>query len=217
MVAEPVSEAREEILRRVRVALSDVEPGEAATVERTYRRVDSRGQDELVELLRERVNDYAAQARLLDAQEDIAGAVARACETWGVGRLAVPAELPAAWRPDGVDLIEDRGLSAPELDRVGAALTGCAAAIAETGTLLLDGRGECGRRALTLVPDHHICVVRAEQVRGGVPEGLAAVAEAAGQGAPITMISGPSATSDIELERVEGVHGPRHLVVLIVR
>jgi L-lactate dehydrogenase complex protein LldG len=212
-----MNEARDEILRRVRVALRDVEPGEDVEVQRSYRRADSRPQNELVELLRERVNDYAAQARLLDGEAELAAAVAVACEAWGVSRLAVPADLPAAWRPDALEVIEDRGLSAFELDGIGAALTGCAAAIAETGTLVLDGRGECGRRALTLVPDHHICVVRAEQVRGGVPEGVAAVAQAASQGAPITMISGPSATSDIELERVEGVHGPRHLLVLIVR
>jgi L-lactate dehydrogenase complex protein LldG len=212
-----MNEAREEILRRVRVALRDVAPGEDVAVQRSYRRTDSRPQNELVELLRERVNDYAAQARLLDGEAEVAAAVAVACKAWGVSRLAVPADLPAAWRPDALEVIEDRGLSALELDGIGAALTGCAAAIAETGTLVLDGRGECGRRALTLVPDHHICVVRAEQVRGGVPEGLAAVAEAAVQRAPITMISGPSATSDIELERVEGVHGPRHLLVLIAR
>lgn len=212
-----MTEARDEVLRRVRLALRDVEPGEDIALERSYRRADARPQNELVELLRERVNDYAAQARVLDGEAEVAAAVAGTCEAWGVDRLAVPAELPDAWRPDALEVVEDRGLSVLELDGIGAALTGCAAAIAETGTLVLDGRGECGRRALTLVPDHHICVVRAEQVRGGVPEGIAAVAQAASERAPITLISGPSATSDIELERVEGVHGPRHLVVLIVR
>jgi L-lactate dehydrogenase complex protein LldG len=147
----------------------------------------------------------------------VASAVTAACQAWGLSRLAVAPELPAAWRPEGLELVEDHGLSNAELDRLDGALTGCAAAIAETGTLVLDGRGACGRRALSLVVDHHICVVRAEQIHGGVPQALAAVAEAvSAHRAPITLISGPSATSDIELERVEGVHGPRHLLVLVV-
>ena len=115
-------------------------------------------------------------------------------------------------------VLAERPASQFQVAEIDVALTGCAAAIAETGTVVLDGRQASGRRALTLVPDHHVCVVPAEQVYGGVPEGLAAVAAAvASEGAPITMISGPSATSDIELERVEGVHGPRHLLVLIIR
>ena len=130
--------------------------------------------------------------------------------------MAVPTGLPEAWLPGGIKLVRDEGLSASELDRIDGALTGCAAAIAETGTIVLDGGRLSGRRALTLVPDHHICVVTAEQIHGQIAEGLAAVAAAVtGQHAPITLVSGPSATSDIELERVEGVHGPRHLTVLI--
>jgi L-lactate dehydrogenase complex protein LldG len=107
-------------------------------------------------------------------------------------------------------------LTATELDGLDGVLTGCALAIAETGTVALDGSPACGRRALTLVPDHHICIVRASQVVGGVPDGVAGLARAAASGEPITLISGPSATSDIELSRVEGVHGPRHLVVFVV-
>ena len=115
-------------------------------------------------------------------------------------------------------MIEDHLLSAAQLDSVDGAITGCAAAIAETGTILLDGRGASGRRAVTLVPDHHICIVTEDQIVGIVPEGIARVADAASERRlPITLISGPSATSDIELERVEGVHGPRNLVVLIAR
>jgi L-lactate dehydrogenase complex protein LldG len=217
LVAGPVSTAREEILGRVREALRDVHGDEPAEVPRSYRQRDARGREEVIELLAERINDYAARAQVIAGEAEVAPAVAAACETWGVRRLVVPAELPAAWRPQGLELVEDRGLSAAELDQIGGALTGCAAAIAETGTLVLDGRGGCGRRALTLVPDHHICVVLADQVHAGVPQGLAAVADAvARHRAPITLISGPSATSDIELERVEGVHGPRNLLVLIV-
>ena len=95
-------------------------------------------------------------------------------------------------------------------------LTGCALAIADTGTIVLDGGERSGRRALTLVPDHHVCVVAAADVVPGVPDAIAALAGAAGEGRPITLVSGPSATSDIELDRVEGVHGPRPLDVLVV-
>jgi L-lactate dehydrogenase complex protein LldG len=204
----------------VRGALRDVPAGErpgGVSVPRAYHRADPRPREELAALLEKRVNDYAARALRIPGEAAIAGAVEAACAIWGVRQLAVPPELPPSWRPQGIELIEDRGLTPIELDQLGATLTGCAAAIAETGTLVLDGRGPCGRRALTLVPDHHICVVRTEQIHGGVPEGLGAVAEAVAlHGAPITLISGPSATSDIELERVEGVHGPRNLVVLIV-
>jgi L-lactate dehydrogenase complex protein LldG len=123
---------------------------------------------------------------------------------------------PERWLPAGGRLIREDGLSAAELDGVDGAITGCAAAIGETSTIVLDGGALSGRRALTLVPDHHICIVRAEQIAGEIAEALEAVAASVTERhAPITLVSGPSASSDIELERVEGVHGPRHLTVLI--
>jgi L-lactate dehydrogenase complex protein LldG len=122
-----------------------------------------------------------------------------------------PAALP--WRPDGVELVEDHGLPARELDGLDGALTGCALAIAETGTIVLDGGERSGRRALTLVPDLHLCVVERSQVVATVPDAIRALRGARG---PFTFVSGPSATSDIELDRVEGVHGPRRLEVLLV-
>ena len=119
-------------------------------------------------------------------------------------------------RPPGLELVaDDPPISAQGLDRVDGVLTGCALAIAETGTIVLDSGAESGRRALTLVPDLHVCVVDAARIHASVPDAIAALAPAAAEGRPITLVSGPSATSDIELERVEGVHGPRRLVILV--
>jgi L-lactate dehydrogenase complex protein LldG len=147
---------------------------------------------------------------------DLAAEVGAECASRSLRRIVVPSGLPTDWRPRDVEVIEDDDLPANQLDRIDAAITGCAAAIAQTGTLVLDGRGPSGRRAITLVPDHHICIVLEEQIVGLVPEAIARVAVAVREDrAPITLVSGPSATSDIELTRVEGVHGPRNLVVLI--
>jgi L-lactate dehydrogenase complex protein LldG len=213
-----VSDARTEILGRIRAALVDVPGSERAgdvPVAREYRRADDRPRDELVTLFAERVSDYRAQVQRV-AVAGLPRAILEACSGQGLQRLAVPPGLPEAWLPDGVELVRDEGLNPAELDRIDGALTGCAAAIAETGTIVLDGGALSGRRALTLVPDHHICVVVAERIHGQIAEALAAVAAAVTEHhAPITLVSGPSATSDIELERVEGVHGPRHLTVLI--
>jgi L-lactate dehydrogenase complex protein LldG len=215
-----MSAAREEILGRIRGALQDVPPNERAddvSVARDYRRSGTRTREQLVEHLAERVADYAAEVRTVAAGE-LADAVTAACAEMGLRRVVVPAGLPARWRPRAVELIEDGGLTAAQLDAVDGAVTGCAAAIAETGTIVLDGSPICGRRLLTLVPDHHICIVLAGQIVELVPEAIAAVAPAVrDRGAPVTLVSGPSASSDIELSRVEGVHGPRHLLVLIVQ
>jgi L-lactate dehydrogenase complex protein LldG len=210
--------AREAILGRVRSALRDVPAGERPAdvpVERSYRLADDRSAAALIALLAERVSDYRAYVRRTPAG-DLPVAIAAAAAELGVSRAAVAPGVPAGWLPDGIETVIDDGLDAIALDEIDAAITGCAAAIAETGTIVLDGGPLSGRRALTLVPDHHICVVAAAQVHGQLPEALAAIAtEVAGRRAPITLVSGPSASSDIELERVEGVHGPRRLAVVI--
>ncbi len=118
-------------------------------------------------------------------------------------------------RPAGVDLVEDSGLTARDLDGLDGALTTCLGACAETGTIALDGGPGQGRRALSLVPDLHVCIVRSEAIVETVPELVAALEPSARAGHPIVLVSGPSATSDIELTRVEGVHGPRRLVVIV--
>ncbi len=130
------------------------------------------------------------------------------------GTLGVPADLPGSWSPPGA--VTDDGLSARELDGLDGAVTGCELAIAETGTIVLRSGGRAqGRRALTLVPDLHVCVVGEDQVLAAVPAAIAALEGAARDGDPLTLVSGPSATSDIELSRVEGVHGPRTLHVVV--
>ncbi len=214
-----MSGAREEILSRVRRALHDVPAGERrddVTVPREYRREHANGGHAVIERFSDRVRDYHADVRRVRAA-DVPQALREACAELDLRRVVVPAALPDSWRPDGVEIVEDAQLTPAELDQIDGAITGCAAAIAETGTIVLDGQGTSGRRAITLVPDHHVCLIRGDQVQAEVPETIAALADAViERHAPITLVSGPSATSDIELSRVEGVHGPRHLLALIV-
>jgi L-lactate dehydrogenase complex protein LldG len=206
--------AREAVLATIRSALAGDRPSPEPSP-RGFRRESPGGEDRTT-LFLERLADYTAGVRAVDAGE-VATAVEEICRAHGAERIAAPTGLDAGWRPEGVTVVEDGGLSVADLDAVDGVLSGCAGAIAETGTILLDGGPESGRRALTLLPDLHVCVVRASRLAGGVPEGIEALREAAAAGQPITLVSGPSATSDIELERVEGVHGPRRLEVVLVR
>jgi len=199
--------AREEILARVRSALRDVPVGEDP-VARAYQPPPARAGD-AVALFVERVSDYRATVR---EARDVAAIAAQVCAEHGARRIAIPIALPDHWRPSALDLIADDGLSARDLDALDGTLTGCALAIAETGTIVLDGSARSGRRALTLVPDLHLCVVERAQVLATVPDAIRALE---GRRGPFTFVSGPSATSDIELDRVEGVHGPRRLEVLV--
>ena len=200
--------AREVILERVAASA-----GESPAVTREYRRRGGLAPPERVALFCERVGEYRAEVRRTD---DVALAVEDVCRAHAVVRLAVPAGLPAEWRPGGVELVEDSGLTPRELDALDGVLTGSTLAIAETGTIALTAGPREGRRALSLVPDLHLCVVEESRIVELVPEAMAQLGElVARERRPVTLVSGPSATSDIELSRVEGVHGPRRLVVLV--
>jgi L-lactate dehydrogenase complex protein LldG len=211
-VEEPVvSEAREAILGRVRAALRDA-PTTDAPLTRAYRHSGSLSDEALVELFCERAGDYCALVRRVGASE-VRSAAERALQERAARRICIPSGLPAHWRPDGVELVEDNALGHDELDAVDGVLTGATLAVAQTGTIILSGAPAEGRRALTLIPDLHVCVVGEEQIVELLPEAISAIAGSRTR--PITFISGPSATSDIELRRVEGVHGPRDLVILV--
>jgi L-lactate dehydrogenase complex protein LldG len=205
-----MSTARDVVLARVRRSIAGAKAG---PVSREFRRKGALDSRSRVELLCERISDYRAEVRRV-ADGDLEDAIRDVFESRGAKRIGIPPGLPHGWRPDRLDLVADTGLSPAELDTLDGVLTGCTVAIAETGTLVLTGAPEEGRRALTLVPDLHLCVVDEAQVVELVPEAIAALADRATRA--LTLISGPSATSDIELSRVEGVHGPRTLAVLVV-
>ena len=213
-----MSAAREEILARIRAATGvQAAPAEAdaayAALPRPYRRAhhDPSATD-VVALFAERAADYRAVVKRL-AVGELPAAIAAAVAT--IPSLLLPDGVPPEWLaglPADTQLVrDDPPLSPAGLDRVGGVITGCAVAIAETGTVVLDHGAGQGRRALTLVPDFHLVVVRADQVAADIADALARL----DPGRPHTLISGPSATSDIELIRVEGVHGPRNLHILI--
>ncbi len=228
--------ARDLVLSRIRTALVDIGDADRRAaveddVERRYRTAGD-GKADVVELLMERLREHGARvSRLTEAE--LPGAVAAACEGRGTDVVVAPPELPDAWlsamEPTGIDVAHDLpdedaseaseprgGLTHGDLDEADGVITGCAVAVAETGTLVLDGGPAQGRRALSLVPDYHLCIVRANDIVATVPQGLAALKDAARRARPLTLVSGPSATSDIELSRVEGVHGPRVLEVFVV-
>ncbi len=199
--------AREDVLRRIRGANAAAGSPPPPEIPRDYHRTGTHapGSPAVLELLTDRLVDY--KATVIDAEGDVPAAIRRALA--GVdGPVVVPPGLPDGWWPGGT---ADTGFNAATLDGYAAVVTGCAAACAVTGTIALDASPDQGRRAITLVPDVHVCVVRADQVVETVPELLARLAPTR----PTTFVSGPSATSDIELERVEGVHGPRTLIVVL--
>ncbi|MHC5256369.1 LutC/YkgG family protein [Streptomyces sp. UC4497] len=210
--------SRDVILGRVRRALGgpvEAPDSYAKDIDRSYlREHGTRTTQQTVELLAENLADYRAIVHRC-ASEELSDVLMRLLAEHGSRSVMVPPELPAEWLQSADPVrIHDRAANTPaELDQVDSVVTACAVAIAETGTIVLDGSPDQGRRRITLVPDHHICVVRVpDQVVSSVPQAL----ERLDPTRPLTWISGPSATSDIELDRVEGVHGPRTLEVVLV-
>jgi L-lactate dehydrogenase complex protein LldG len=198
--------ARDEILNRVRTAIGPG-VGRAVRVPRDYH-TDAPGG---IALFLDRLGHYDADAQAVD-ESGLERAVREALRARGATRVVVPEGIPAGWLTD-VEAIGDSPPLMPEqLDGSDGVVTTCAVAVAETGTIVLDGSAGMGRRALTLVPDYHLCVVRAQQLVGSVPQAIARLDPTR----PLTFISGPSATVDIEMARVRGVHGPRTLEVIVV-
>ena len=210
--------SRERILGRVERALVDV-PKDDTPYEQAFERGylsehGDRSVERTVELLAENLADYRALVHRC-TETELAAVLAGLLAARGSRTVVVPPGLEPSWLAVAdAEQVADRAGSTPaELDRVGSVVTACAVAVAETGTIILDGGPDQGRRRITLVPDHHICVVRVpDQVVSSVPQALRRLDPTR----PLTWISGPSATSDIELDRVEGVHGPRTLEVVLV-
>lgn len=202
--------ARAEVLARIRTALSTgaSTPG---GIPRGYLTGTAKATPVLIELLTERLRDYGTSVRRCPA-DGVPQAVREALAERGARRIVLPPGLTLDGAgPDGVEFVPGDGLSPEALDATDGVVTTAALAIAETGTIILDGGPGQGRRALTLVPDYHLCILHASQIVGIVPQALARLEP----GRPCTWISGPSATSDIELDRVQGVHGPRTLEVIL--
>jgi len=208
-----MSDARSEILARIARANGTSVPGSWEEIPRTYRRSSGASRDELIARLKHRLHDYDAQV-LESSAADATESVARMLTARGVSRVVVPAGLRASLLPNGFEFLEDDGLSHAELNQCEGILTECTLAIAETGTIVLQNVAGQGRRAATLVPDYHLCVVDASKIVATVPEAIEWLGPTAHLAT--TFISGPSATADIEMTRIKGVHGPRSLDVILL-
>ena len=219
MATETVTNpAREEVLRRIRAAKGGRADGAAAKagwqrLDRSYRRVGTLDREGLLELLEDRLRDYDARV-IRVTKADVSRSILTMLAERKVRRMVMPAGLDGNWLPSGVEFVLDDGLSAAELDRMDGVITGAKVAIAETGTVVLQHLPGQGRRAATLVPDYHLCIVRGDDVVETVPEAMSRLQATAS--VATTFISGPSATADIEMTRIKGVHGPRFLDVILV-
>ncbi|MDW5266196.1 MULTISPECIES: LUD domain-containing protein [Acidobacteriaceae] len=218
MVATNSGTARAEVLRRIRVAkggTSDTETAGTAwsRVAREYRRSAVLEPKSLLELLEDRLRDYDAHVVRV-GYCDVADAVAKMLAARGKRRLVVPAGLAAEWLPAGFEFVRDDGMSSTALDAFDGVMTGSTVAIAVTGTVILQNVPGQGRRAVTLVPDYHLCIVNAADVVETIPQAMDRLHETAKL--TTTFFSGPSATADIEMTRIKGVHGPRHLDVILI-
>lgn len=210
-----MSAAKDEILARIRGALGGTtsSPAVRENAPKEYRYQGTLTPADRLAMFIDRLHDYDAVVHRA-APHAIASAIAAVLQARGKSGLLVPLGLPNDWLPAGFLFQRDTGLTYDEIDKSEGVLTGCAVAIALTGTIVLRHSEAEGRRALTLVPDYHLCVVYEHQIVETVPEGIGQMSAYAP--APITTISGPSATSDIEMTRIKGVHGPRTLEVILV-
>lgn len=186
---------------------------EHAVIARNYRRKGALPEDERIALFQSILKHYGAASWVVEGP-DVAGTIGTVLAERGKKRLVAPPEFPSQWVPPGIEIVRDAGMNNDELDRIDGVITGCTVAIASTGSIALAG-GRDGRRAITLVPDYHLCIVRLNQLVEFMAEALEALKEL--KTAPLTFVSGPSATVDIEMTRVQGVHGPRTLDVIICR
>ncbi|NBC64351.1 MAG: lactate utilization protein C [Bacteroidetes bacterium] len=218
-----MSDAKTEMLATIRKALSEVPDSETpddVELKRDYRRKGELSQPKIVELFAERVGEYKATVQRVK-ESNLKKVMEESLQREKIKKLVIPKGFQKELLPADLDpLFDDPDLPLTHhvLDQSDGVVTTCAYAVAQTGTIILDAGEGQGRRSLTLVPDYHLCIVREDQIVELIPEGFAAVQESVKkEGRPITFISGPSATSDIELSRVEGVHGPRRLEVLIVK
>jgi L-lactate dehydrogenase complex protein LldG len=212
----PGSSARDQILERIRSGLGRRDAAAAdeyRSISREYRQAADLEPEARVALFVDRLEHYQVGVFRAEAAT-LAGTIERTLTAREKRRLVIPSGLPRSWLPGGIEIVEDEGLSHADLDRVDGVLTGCTSAIAATGTIVLRHDAAEGRRALTLVPDYHLCVVFEHQIVQTVPEAIRALAAPAPP--LVTTISGPSATADIEMTRIRGVHGPRTLDVILV-
>ena len=208
-----MTSAREQVLASIRAALTGSMEG--APPPRVDAPPPPPAGDRLLELFIERAAGTGATVTTCNT-DGIAETLRDACARHGARRLAAPVGLPERWHPDGVELIPDELLSAAALDELDGVITGAAVAIAESGTIALDGSPDQGRRALTLIPDLHLCVVQATRIVPALPQALELLAPSITPGRrALLLISGPSSTADIELSRVQGVHGPRRLEIVV--
>jgi L-lactate dehydrogenase complex protein LldG len=208
-----MSEAKQAILERIRAAVAASPEDAYSNIPRNYYQASSLAPHRLIDLLAERLHDYGVV--VYDCPEtQIPDAIASALSAARKQSMLIAPGFPSEWLPSKFMFLQDTNLPYGALDASQGVLTTCAVAIAETGTIILRHTAEEGRRALTLIPDYHLCIIQAHQIVGSVVEGIRIAASFSNE--PITTISGPSATSDIEMTRVKGVHGPRILDVIIV-
>jgi L-lactate dehydrogenase complex protein LldG len=217
-----MSSSREIILNRIQDALGKKTENIEANITRDYRQKSGLNADEIMQMFTERVDEYKAVTEQI-SENEIPGRVNQICQDASIKKLVLPAEIDEKWiggLPESVRILRDapNPLSKEQLNESDAVLTGCFLGVAQTGSIILNTGAGQGRRILTLLPDFHICVVKHNQIVEIFPEAVWKLEETVTKNRlPVTCISGPSATSDIELNRVEGVHGPRKLHVLIVR